>query len=88
MSETSFKIGTKFRVYLKNGFYYDNEIVDYYFCDYRGKLYVAKHLEHEHLNFFTHEQILDSVILNKDLSIEKVLKDDCNKNEYIQMQLF
>lgn len=83
-----FSVGTKFRIYLKNGSYYDNVIVNYYDCCYRGKLYVAKHLEHEHLNFFTHEQILNSVILNKDLSIDKILKDDYIKKEYIQLQLF
>ena len=83
-----FEIGTKFRVYLNDGFYYDNEIVDYYFCDYRGKLYVAKHLEYEHLNFFTHDELLKSVILYKDLSIEKLLKDDCNIKEFEQLQLF
>lgn len=83
-----FPVGTKFRIYLKNGFFYDNEIVDYYYCLYRGKLYVVKHLEHEHLNFFTHDEILDSVILNKDLSIEKILEEDCEKKEYVQLQLF
>lgn len=83
-----FGIGTKFRVYLNDGFYYDNEIVDFYFCDYRGKLYVAKHLEHEHLNFFTHDELLKSVFLNTDLSIERLLKDDCNIKEFEQLQLF
>lgn len=83
-----FEIGTKFRIYLNDGFYYDNEIVDFYFCDYRGKLYVAKHLEHEHLNFFTHDELLKSVLLNTDLSIERLLKDDCNIKEFEQLQLF
>lgn len=83
-----FAIGTKFRVYLNDGFYYDNEIVDYHDCCYRGKLYVAKHLEHEHLNFFTHDELLKSVILNNDLSIEKLLKDNSNIKEFEQLQLF
>lgn len=88
MSEMLFKIGTKFRIYLNNGFYYDNEIVDYYFCDYRGEIYIAKHLEHEQLNIFTYGEILNSIILNKDLCIEKLLECDNNKNEYTQLQLF
>lgn len=83
-----FPIKTKFRIYLKNGFYYDNEIVGYYDCQFRGKLYVVKHLEYEHLNFFTHEQIQSSVILNKDLPIEKILKHNNDKKEYVQLQLF
>lgn len=83
-----FPIKTKFRIYLKNDFYYDNEIVGYYDCEYRGKLYIVKHLEHEHLNFFTHEQIQSSIILNKDLSIEKLLECDNKEKEYIQLKLF
>lgn len=88
MNLKDFEIGTKFRVYLNDGFYYDNEIVDYFNCSYRGKMYVAKHLEHEHLNFFTHDELLKSVILNTDLSIEKLLQDDCNIKEFEQLQLF
>lgn len=87
-----FPIGTKFRIYLLNGFYYDNLIVDYTEHAFFGKLYIARHLEHGHLNLFTHETILNSVILgldsNKDLHIEKILKNDCTRNEYVQLQLF